>query len=124
MLSVLRCRQHLFSDRTRLHVVYCGMNVNRKELLAALTQAARVASKDSYRPSLQNVLLESVPPSKGGPLLRISSTDMETYFQTSIDAPGPGSLFRVLVNAKNARDLVKNLTGEEVAIGPQGPATA
>ncbi len=88
------------------------MNVNRKELLAALTQAARVADPKAHRTALRNVLLET-----GGPILYVKSTDLETYFSTYIDGEGgPDRGFRVLVNAKNARDLVKNLTGETVEV--------
>jgi DNA polymerase-3 subunit beta len=88
------------------------MNVNRKELLAALKTATRVTPKRSARPSLQCVLLESA-----GPILYIKATDLETYFRTYIDGTGgPDRGFRVLVNAKDARDLVKAFRGETIEV--------
>lgn len=116
MLSAFPRAGSFLSDRTRLHMVYCGMNVNRKELLAALTTAARVAPKRSPRPTLQNVVLESVAPSEGGPALIIRATDLEMHFQTRIDTPGSGHKFRVSVNAKDARDVVKAHPGETIDV--------
>jgi DNA polymerase-3 subunit beta len=112
MLPVIPSSAAFLSDRVRLHVVYCGMNVNRKELLAALKTATRVTPKRSARPSLQCVLLESA-----GPILYIKATDLETYFRTYIDGTGgPDRGFRVLVNAKDARDLVKTFRGETIEV--------
>lgn len=89
------------------------MKINRKEFLAALTMAARVAPKKTPKPVLQNVVLET-----SGPLLLVKATNLETYFKTSVerfDSGGSEELI-VLVNAQSARDIVKNLTGENVEL--------
>lgn len=85
------------------------MKVNRKEFLAALTMAARVAPKTSPKPILQNVVLETIER-----MLHVRATNLETYFSTGVTCDG--TLERVLVNTQSARNLVKELAGDTVDV--------
>ena len=99
--------------RTRRNGVYDGgMKINRKELLAALKLAARVAPTKSPKPVLQNVHLEA-----DGARLIVTATDLELYSRTELKGGGSAKWKR-LVSAKDARDLIKALPDETVELRP------
>lgn len=88
------------------------MIINRKELFRALTLAARVAPVKSPKPVLQNVMLRA---SSG--TLTVIATDLELYSCTELKVDNK-STWTCLVNAKDARDVVKSLPGDDVELLP------
>jgi DNA polymerase-3 subunit beta len=90
--------------------------IDRKELLRALTLAARVAPKRSPKPILENVLLES----NGRGRLVVTATNLELSSRTMLETIGDGAEWSALVSARALRDTLRYTKGDTLELSTVG----